>query len=163
MKNLTDEILRSEIQTNSTAGIIFLFGMLFIVLLVIIKLYLHNKKMDNNPKSIKKYVYPTLIGIVCFWLSFFIFKAFTFKASDEWYLTEDNVIRTFEKKEVAPAGVRKTHYYAIVPNNDKVGISKALYEEIHSGEEVYVLRKKDGSAVHIYLKTDYFYVGKRLR
>ena len=85
MKSLTDEILRSEIQTNSTAGIIFLFGMLFIVLLVIIKLYLHNKKMDNNPKSIKKYVYPTLIGIVCFWLSFFIFKAFTFKER-KWLL-----------------------------------------------------------------------------
>ena len=160
MQELTDAYLNS-------AGIMFFIIVLLFVLIIMIRNFSVKKKKLKAQGNTTYKGYGYIIGIIVIilisiFLIFNIGNASVKGKNSDWYLTTDSVNNKYSKRDVGAAGVKKTLYYIEV-TDEEVQITRDNYDKLGVGDSVYVLRNDDGRALEIYLTSDYYYSGSRMR
>lgn len=167
MQELTDAYLAQNIGSINTAGIMFFIIVLLFVLIIMIRNFsVKRKKLKLQGNNTYK-GYGYIIGIIfviliSIFLIFNIGNVSTKGKNSDWYLTTDTVENKYTERDAGAAGVKKTLYYVEV-TNEEVQISRDNYDKLNIGNSVYVLRSDDGRALEIYLTSDYYYSGSRMR
>ena len=171
MKELTDSVLSQDMGEANITAIVFLLILLLLILLIIIRVYSAKKGgTKHNPNASKKlfkgYGYKTAITIIIIMIVALVLNIIgIFKQGQnaDWYVTYGTIINKYEKMTTSDPGARKTYYYVTVQDNDRVLVTKNEYDKLKEGDEVYILRHKNGSAEEIYLTKEYKYTGTRLK